>query len=269
MTRDEALDTLGLSGSPAPEEINRAYAECARRYHPDLYATQPEPVREVMNEKMRRVNVARDLLSRSTLEWTEVEGPPPAEPEGLSFEEILRTIDGLMTMRRHSDALAYLDLLRARNGERPELLHLRALVLEGLGRFREAHAILCQIEQLDPSASGDAEFRDLKARVEREARMQEESQQTTARPPRWAVPRGSRAVVVRGKVKLVPEDPADRERCRFLESDGTRCELPRAPSSSDFCRHHGSWTNRADSSTLEKLALGFIILVALGLLTRC
>jgi hypothetical protein len=66
MTREEALKTLGLSGSPTEDEIGRAHTQMTRQYHPSGYPSQPEPVRALMAEKIERVNEALAILLGGT-----------------------------------------------------------------------------------------------------------------------------------------------------------------------------------------------------------
>lgn len=62
MTREEALEELGLEEGFSEEEFKRAYRDLARRYHPDNY--RDKKTREKMQEKMKIVNQAHDYFVR-------------------------------------------------------------------------------------------------------------------------------------------------------------------------------------------------------------
>ncbi len=61
MTRDEALNVLGLQPGATREEVNVVYRELAQMLHPDKFGGNKR-LRERAEQQMRRINEARDTL---------------------------------------------------------------------------------------------------------------------------------------------------------------------------------------------------------------
>ena len=61
MTRDEALNVLGLAAGASREEISAAYRELAQMLHPDKYGDNKR-LRARAEQQMRAINEARDVL---------------------------------------------------------------------------------------------------------------------------------------------------------------------------------------------------------------
>lgn len=61
MTRDEALNVLGLDAGAGREEISAAYRELAQMLHPDKYGDNKR-LRARAEQQMRTINEARDVL---------------------------------------------------------------------------------------------------------------------------------------------------------------------------------------------------------------
>lgn len=61
MTRDEALNVLGLDAGASREEISAAYRELAQMLHPDKYGDNKR-LRARAEQQMRTINEARDVL---------------------------------------------------------------------------------------------------------------------------------------------------------------------------------------------------------------
>lgn len=57
MTKNEALNVLGLSRKFTQEEAKLAYRKLARKYHPDIAG-------ERFNQKFAQINEAYELISR-------------------------------------------------------------------------------------------------------------------------------------------------------------------------------------------------------------
>jgi preprotein translocase subunit Sec63 len=73
----QALDpyaTLGLQPGASAKAVREAYRRLAKRHHPDL---DRDPA---ATERMRRVNEARDLLSRASPRAPYHQGPTPRPP---------------------------------------------------------------------------------------------------------------------------------------------------------------------------------------------
>ncbi len=56
---------LGLGSGASKGEINAAYREMARMYHPDKVANQSPKVREYAEQRMKEINAAYALLKRA------------------------------------------------------------------------------------------------------------------------------------------------------------------------------------------------------------
>jgi len=59
---EEAYEILGLSYDASCEEIKSAYRKNVVEIHPDKYSNLPQPVRQVLNEKLQKLNRAYDLI---------------------------------------------------------------------------------------------------------------------------------------------------------------------------------------------------------------
>jgi len=68
---EEALEILGVENGASEGEINVAYREMARMYHPDKVANQSPQVREYAEQRMKEINAAYALLKRRTDDHTE------------------------------------------------------------------------------------------------------------------------------------------------------------------------------------------------------
>lgn len=61
MTRDEALQVLGLKQGASPDEVRLAYRELAQMLHPDKFGNNKK-LRARAEQQMRIMNEARDVL---------------------------------------------------------------------------------------------------------------------------------------------------------------------------------------------------------------
>lgn len=59
----DPYEVLGVSQNASDEEIKKAYRNLARKYHPDNY--QDNPLADLAEEKMKEVNEAYDLITKS------------------------------------------------------------------------------------------------------------------------------------------------------------------------------------------------------------
>jgi|GEM_PF-2058125 len=58
----DALSTLGVTKSAAPDEIKKRYRELSRKYHPDSHATANDALKELAAERFAKIAAAHDLL---------------------------------------------------------------------------------------------------------------------------------------------------------------------------------------------------------------
>lgn len=63
-TRD-ALAVLGLKEHASDDEIKKAYREMTKKFHPDLHTGSSPDVQQLIEDKMRQVNAAYELLTRT------------------------------------------------------------------------------------------------------------------------------------------------------------------------------------------------------------
>lgn len=59
----DAYEVLGVARSASDDDIKSAYKNLAKKYHPDLFAGQPD-LAAVAEEKMREVNEAYDTITK-------------------------------------------------------------------------------------------------------------------------------------------------------------------------------------------------------------
>lgn len=59
----DPYEVLGVSQNASDDEIKKAYRNLARKYHPDNY--QDNPLADLAEEKMKEVNEAYDLITKS------------------------------------------------------------------------------------------------------------------------------------------------------------------------------------------------------------
>jgi len=59
----DPYEVLGVSSDASDDEIKKVYRELARKYHPDNY--QNNPLADLAEEKMKEVNEAYDIITKS------------------------------------------------------------------------------------------------------------------------------------------------------------------------------------------------------------
>lgn len=59
----DPYEVLGVSQDATDEEVKKAYRNLARKYHPDNY--QDNPLADLAEEKMKEVNEAYDLITKT------------------------------------------------------------------------------------------------------------------------------------------------------------------------------------------------------------
>lgn len=93
MTRDEALNVLGLDAGASREEISAAYRELAQMLHPDKYGDNKR-LRARAEQQMRTINEARDVLLKGARTSRRTAGRRPSattnSPASIAFEATAR-----------------------------------------------------------------------------------------------------------------------------------------------------------------------------------
>ena len=59
----DPYEVLGVSQNASDEEVKKAYRNLARKYHPDNY--QDNPLADLAEEKMKEINEAYDLITKT------------------------------------------------------------------------------------------------------------------------------------------------------------------------------------------------------------
>lgn len=59
----DPYEVLGISQTASDEEVKKAYRNLARKYHPDNY--QDNPLADLAEEKMKEINEAYDLITKT------------------------------------------------------------------------------------------------------------------------------------------------------------------------------------------------------------
>src|SRR5690554_5146801 len=62
---DEALEILGVKRSATKEEIKKAYRNLVKKYNTDQRSTYEEHIKQMMDDKMKEINSAKELLQKS------------------------------------------------------------------------------------------------------------------------------------------------------------------------------------------------------------
>lgn len=56
-------EILGVSSTATKDEIKKKYRECAKKFHPDRFATAPESEKQKAEKTFREINDAYSILS--------------------------------------------------------------------------------------------------------------------------------------------------------------------------------------------------------------
>lgn len=136
MTRDEALNVLGLQPGATREEVNVVYRELAQMLHPDKFGGNKR-LRERAEQQMRRINEARDTLlkggpSRSRRRSSGASAAPDS-PASIAFEATARA-NAAETARL--TVVAQLRTMRERRRSMLAMLGVAALVMAVCSRLR-------------------------------------------------------------------------------------------------------------------------------------
>lgn len=118
MEDTDHYELLGVSPDASEAKIKKAYKKMVIMYHPDKVANLGPKLKEVANEEMKKINIAKDVLLNddersaydATLKQSAAAAPVPKQqargPEG---EEIVKFNTVLLEARKYIDDLRKID----------------------------------------------------------------------------------------------------------------------------------------------------------------
>jgi predicted Zn-dependent protease len=150
MTRNEALEILKLSTNPSKDDIEKAYRTQAAKYHPDKFARESEVIREVMNEKMKKVNEAKAVLLN--------EDNSSSSQGSSASPSAIQTVQTFIGRRQFSEALQALNRIIQSEGESPALLFMKAEIQVESNNHYEAYQTLMKVAAQSNTQESDPDF---------------------------------------------------------------------------------------------------------------
>ena len=148
---NDPYQVLGISESATDEEVNRAYRELARKYHPDNY--QDNPLADLAQEKMKEINAAYEEINkrrgggnRST--GSGYTGGRQQQQYGSGGSSVLRQVRSAIQMGDLARAEA---LLNASDDHSAEWHFLKGAVCYRRGWMDEALRYYQTAYQMDPN----------------------------------------------------------------------------------------------------------------------
>jgi tetratricopeptide (TPR) repeat protein len=165
MTRDEAINILKLqTTNPTQEEIIAAYRKLSRKYHPDLYQSADEAVKEVMHEKFIQITQAKDFLLNNQHSSNYSSSNYNQNNSG-NFSAEVSQFEAFLQRRQYYEAENLINSLISRFGETSYLLELRIKLASETGNYRLAYNDMKKLENLEPALANDPDFYHYKAIV--------------------------------------------------------------------------------------------------------
>jgi tetratricopeptide (TPR) repeat protein len=163
MTRDEAISILKLqTNNPTQDEIIAAYRKLSRKFHPDLYQSSDEAVKEVMHEKFIQITQAKDFLLNNQESYGYSSSNYNNSNNG-NFAAQVSQFETYLQRRQFYEAENLLNSLIYQYGETSYLLELRIKLASETGNYTLAYNDMRKLESIEPSLSGDADFQHFKA----------------------------------------------------------------------------------------------------------
>ncbi|HPN38198.1 MAG TPA: DnaJ domain-containing protein [Melioribacteraceae bacterium] len=163
MTRDEAINILKLqTKNPTQEEIIAAYRKLSRKYHPDLYQSSDEAVKEVMHEKFIQITQAKDFLLNNQQSSSYSSSNYSQSTSG-NFSAEVSQFEAYLQRRQFYEAENIINSLIAKYGETSYLLELRIKLASESGNYNLAYSDIKKLESIEPSLANDADFQHYKA----------------------------------------------------------------------------------------------------------
>lgn len=165
MTKDEAINILKLqSVNPTNEEIIAQYRKLSRKYHPDLYQSADDNVKEVMHEKFIQITAAKDYLINNTQsggQYSSSGSSSYSNGDRKSSQDVSQ-FEAFMQRRQFDQAQNLINSLIASNGESPYLLELRIRLALETQQYQLAYADILKIERMDANTQNDPDFQHYK-----------------------------------------------------------------------------------------------------------
>ncbi len=144
----DPYEVLGISPDASDDEVKRAYRDLARKYHPDNY--QNNPLADLAEEKMKEVNEAYDIItrSRSGSSYGSYGGSAYQQSQGYqsNYSGQFAQVRQYINMGNLDGAEQILQGSSVKNGEWYFLMGSIAYRRGWLDEARQNYQIACQIE---------------------------------------------------------------------------------------------------------------------------
>ncbi|MCA0388987.1 MAG: J domain-containing protein [Bacteroidetes bacterium] len=165
MTRDEALSILKLPPNPTTQDILKAYRALSMKYHPDLYQTSDDAVKEVMHEKFLQITAAKEFLlsSQSDSSTSNSSGQNYGQSAGNDFNSDYLRAEAFLDRRQFTEALNVVNGMLRKYGKEIAIFELRSRIYFEQEDFTNAYQDLLYLEHAEPAARNDADFQHVKA----------------------------------------------------------------------------------------------------------
>jgi len=166
MTRDEAINILKLPPNPSSEDVLKAYRALSMKYHPDLYQTSDDAVKEVMHEKFLQITAAKEfLLSRSQSGSSSSTGSGEGYNQSTNndFNSDYLRAEAFLERRQFTEALNLVNGMLRKYGKEIAIYELRCRIYFDQEDFTNAYQDLLYIEFSEPASRNDADFQHVKA----------------------------------------------------------------------------------------------------------
>lgn len=168
MTREEAINILKLqTNNPSNDEIISQYRKLSRKYHPDLYQSADDNVKEVMHEKFIQITQAKDFLINNAQSSSSYSSSTSGGDRG--YSQSVAQFEAFLQRRQFTEAANLINSLISSNGETPYLLDLRIRLALETHQYNIAYSDILKIERMDGNMSNDPDFQHYKAIISAQA----------------------------------------------------------------------------------------------------
>ena len=153
MNKDNALRILEIS-NPNPEatEVIKSFRRLSRKYHPDLFATASETVKEVMTEKFQNICEAKNFLLNL------LDSEEPDTKEDFSLEHNLIEVEKLTNRRQFNEALNILNPLIQSYPNLGLLYEMRCTIYCNMENYNKGLNDLERLEEINPEFSNNPDY---------------------------------------------------------------------------------------------------------------